>query len=377
MYNIAVVNTLLVPSGEASVNRILSYSKGLVEMGDKVTVLSSAFSEKPRGEINGIGYINLGKGRGLKSLILALLMMLKTIWTNKYDAIILVSNSLFLIYPIVAISKIRGIKILQEKSEFPFVLLKQGLINKLYAKIYVSTTYRLFDGLVVMTSPLKDYFANKVRKDCIIIEVPMTVDLNRFDIERSQVSSFGKYVAYCGDMSGNKDGVENLIKAFSIASKILSDIKLLLIGGSSNDVEYKRLKSLADNECPGKVIFYGRVSREAIPQLLKDAHALALARPSSLQSSGGFPTKLGEYLATGNPVLVTAVGDIPKYLNDDNAFIVRPDDNQAFADKIIALFQDYDNARKVGLKGRRMAQSTFNYQVQSPRIHQIIEQLCE
>lgn len=375
--SIAIVNTLLVPSGAASVNRLLSYAKAMVDNGDDVTVLSSAYSTKPEGILQGVKYRNLGDVRFHSlSLIVALLRIVWIILKYRFDAIILVSNSVLLIYPIVFFCKIKGINIIQEKSEFPFVLMKKGFFNRLWAAYYTSTTYKLFDGLIVMTKPLMDYFKPRVRKDCKMIVVPMTVDLERFKIEKKQFPEYGKYIAYCGDMAGNKDGVDNLIKSFSVASKTIKDIKLLLIGDSSNKEEFRRLKDLAENECPENIIFYGRAPREIVPQLLKDASALALARPSSLQSSGGFPTKLGEYLATGNPVVVTAVGDIPYYLNSDNSFIVEPDNNQLFADKIISIFQDYNHAKIIGQEGRKVAQTIFNSQVQAPRIHHFIEQIC-
>ena len=50
--------------------------------------------------------------------------------------------------------------------------------------------------------------------------------------------------------------------------------------------------------------FTGRTSPEVMPQILTDASILALARPNNVQSQNGFPTKLGEYLATGNPVAI-------------------------------------------------------------------------
>ena len=53
-----------------------------------------------------------------------------------------------------------------------------------------------------------------------------------------------------------------------------------------------------------------------VPQLLMDSEVLALDRPNSIQAQCGFPTKLGEYLLTGNPVVVTKVGDIPLFLED-------------------------------------------------------------
>ena len=59
-----------------------------------------------------------------------------------------------------------------------------------------------------------------------------------------------------------------------------------------------------------------------MPKYLCNAKLLALARPDSIQAQGGFPTKLGEYLATGRPVVVTKVGEIPDYLEDGvNAFL--------------------------------------------------------
>ena len=213
MMRIAIVNTLPVPSGNASVNRLLGYGKGLVKQEATVHVLSSASFED--NEVDGVQVYSCGRNC---SLTKALCIIIKRIQKGNYDAVIVVSNSLLLIYPLWLFCKNKRTKLLQEKSEFPFVLLKKGFLNRIFASFYVSTTYRLFDGLIVMTKPLMDYFATKVRKNCKLIEVPMTVDLDRFSIEKS-VSKYGDYIAYCGNMAGNKDGVINLIEAFDIASK--------------------------------------------------------------------------------------------------------------------------------------------------------------
>ena len=370
---IAIVNTLPIPSGQASVNRLLSYSKGMVELGDDITVLSSACSNEKEGEVGGVKFRNLGKG-GKLGLLSALEIILTTVKKERFDAVILVSNSLLLIYPLAIVCKRKGIILIQEKSEFPFVLMKKGLIRKLWASFYTSTTYKIFDGLIVMTKPLMDYFASKVKKSCKLIEVPMTVDLDRFAIEKSE-SPYGDYVAYCGNMAGNKDGVMNLIEAFDIASKKLKDVKLLLIGGSSSAEDLEKIKDFAKDKGDGRIVFYGKASREDIPQLLVNAKALALARPSSLQSTGGFPTKLGEYLATTNPVVVTAVGDIPRFLNESNSFIVAPDNNKAFAGQIEKIFNDYQSAQSIGKRGRKVAEENFNYKVQSPRVHNFIKEM--
>lgn len=373
---IAIINTLPVPSGQASVNRFLSYARGLTEMGDIVNVLSSSKEGEVAGEICGIKYENLG-GSGRLGLLYALYRILKSLLLVKYDVVIIVSNSLTLIYPICIICKLCNIRLVQEKSEYPFVLMKNGLLKNLWAKFYTSTTYKLFDGLIVMTKPLMEYFTTKVRKNCKLIEVPMTVDLDRFLIDKTQETTYGDYIAYCGNMAGNKDGVMNLIEAFDIASRQVQNVKLLLIGGSTTPEDLVKIKDFAKDKGDGRIVFYGKATREEIPSLLVNAKALALARPSSLQSTGGFPTKLGEYLATSNPVVVTAVGDIPRFLDETNSFIVEPDNNKAFAEKLVNIFGDYTAAQEIGMRGRKVAEQNFNYKVQAPRIHNFIKEIIE
>lgn len=144
---IAIINTLPIPSGNASVNRLLSYAKELVVLGNDVTVISSGNSEEKEGAIDGVKYRNYG----YKGLMEALLAIMKALRKEKPDVAILVSNSLLLIYPIWFTCKVRGIKLLQEKSEFPFVLQNKSLPGCMIAKMYVNTAYKRFPGLIVQT----------------------------------------------------------------------------------------------------------------------------------------------------------------------------------------------------------------------------------
>lgn len=376
MSKIAFINTLKVPSGEASVNRILSLAKGLVECGDEVDIITSNVNpDYANGEkIDGVRIYNLGTSNGIAGLTIALNRIIHHLNRERYKAVISTTNSLLLIYPLAATCKFIGSKLIQEKSEFPFSLMKKGFVNRIYSHFYVNTTYKLMDAMIIMTIPLLEYFKDKVRKNCQFIHLPMTVDSSRFDISKTQ-SDFGDYIAYCGNMSGNKDGVENLIDAFGFVLEKNPQLKLLLIGGTDNDEELLKLKQKAAKISLDNIIFYGKASRDIIPSLLKNAKILALARPSGLQSLGGFPTKLGEYLSTGNPVVVTAVGDIPNYLNDKNSFIVEPDNNKAFGEAISQAYKNPKQSTLIGQEGYKLVQSTFEYQIQTKKLHNFIDKL--
>ena len=126
----------------------------------------------------------------------------------------------------------------------------------------------------------------------------------------------------------------------------------------------------------GRVVFTGKVPYERIPQLLVDAEMLALARPDNLQARYGFPTKLGEYLATGNPVVVTAVGDIPRFIEDGkNGFLAAPDDIIGFAEKMLWVAEHPQEATTAGNNGRLLCQKEFSYKAQSQVLFDVIQKV--
>jgi len=153
-------------------------------------------------------------------------------------------------------------------------------------------------------------------------------------------------------------------------------LKLVLIGEADTEREELELKELALSSVrdENSVIFTGRLSRTDIPAYLCNAEILALARPQSMVSDAGFPSKVTEYLATGKPVVVTTVGEIPVYLRDnENAFLSEPDSTDAFADKLDFVLSNYLMACKVGQAGKALTQTVFNYSYQAKRIIGFVE----
>jgi len=381
MNTILIVTSEPFPKGMAATNRILSYAKGLIEYKQNVTVLSfkpSINEDLPvDGIYNDVKYsvltripkISNHKILNIYHFAIGLLYSMKFFRrsTSSKRLLILVSNKPFLMFYFYFISKLFNYKFLQEKSEFPFVLNRKSFLGKGYAVLYTNLFYKLFDGFIVMTKPLYEYFSNKKRKNAKLLLLPMTVETDRFK-HGDQVYDF-EYIAYCGYMGNNKDGVDNLITSFALIANKFPELKLVLIGdGPQNEIQRFR-RIVNDKRIDRKVIFTGRVNREDMPNYLCNAKVLALARPLGLQSTGGFPTKLGEYLSTGKPVVVTSVGDIPEYLeNNRNAFLCEPDNPILFAECIEKVLNNYSNALKVGIEGRNTALECFNYKKQSYKL---------
>ena len=109
---------------------------------------------------------------------------------------------------------------------------------------------------------------------------------------------------------------------------------------------------------------------------LKNAEILALARPDNVQAAYGFPTKLGEYLLTGNPVVVTRVGELDNFLVDrESCLFANPNSAEDFADKLLWLLAHPDEGKQIGKKGKRVAELNFNSRIEAQKIIRVLNTL--
>lgn len=260
------------------------------------------------------------------------------------------------------ISKISGVKMAIERNEYPAVYIQKTprLKKWMYENLILSWHYRLFSLLFVMTDELEQFFKNHVSSTTFLQKLPMTVDVERFDLtfpipERP-------YVFYAGSLSEKKDGVESLICAFSEIQNTFPDLELKIAGSAVNNAEEAKLHELViQKSSENRIHFLGNVDRNLIPEYLSSAKILVLPRPDSRQARGGFPTKLGEYLASGKPVIVTRVGEIPQILTEEQVFFISPDQIvQELKDKIIYIMEHEEHALNVGLEGKKAAIEKFS-----------------
>jgi glycosyltransferase involved in cell wall biosynthesis len=276
--------------------------------------------------------------------------------------------------PVLHVLRRSRVPVFQEYNEYPYVLVRNQ-IEAFLAWYFVKHQICRFSGLALMTRHLETFFQTHTSRCPATAVIPMTVEPERFDDPGTPPFPF-PYIGYCGKLDGDKDGVPILLNAFALIASEFPDVKLVLIGDDRNRQTGDLLRGEMDRlGLSGRVIFTGLIPREKMPEYLCNARVLALARPPTLQAEGGFPTKLGEYLATGRPVAVTRVGEIGDYLVDGaNAYLAEPGDPSAFAQALRRPLSNAKNAAEVGSRGREVALTVFNYQVQGARLAEFMEE---
>lgn len=376
----------------ASSNRFRGLIEGLRKNGDTVDIAVVCGFVKPQEKLsineNGVYYLSKAnhfsywKTRFNNYIFdnihaIYALKRFKQINYNSYD-IIWITKDFQVLKLFTKISKKLKVKTLMELNEYNDFYInanynflqayKAKKANKLFQKVVNKV-----DNFAVMTNTLLEYYRKMVNHNANFIHLPMTVDISRFKNITNKPTYEFPYIGFCGSIDKAKDGVDILIKAFIKIAHKYPDIKLILAGFYTYDTP-EILKIVTECKMENRIKYIGSLDRTKIPNFVCNATVLALSRPESHQAEGGFPTKLGEYLAAEKPVCVTKVGEIPNYLEDNiSAYMANPGDIDSFADALDRALSNPQKASKVASAGRKIAETIFNSDIQARELSNFLK----
>ena len=382
----------------ASGNRYASLVEGLIQWGVQVTVIVTGGYNNPqekkiltkKSTYKSIEFLYLFSflnhtlwRRRINKYVLShitnrlLPLKLKKILKHSFDYLWITGDYQILNFYNKNYSNIK--KCLIEINEFQDIYLQEGhLTHKMqikYAKLQERNFYEAIkhiDYFAFMTNTLLTFYKTQIKSSAKIIHLPMTVDLFRFEnVHKKQPSK--PYIAFAGSLNNRKEGIDILIRSFATIISEYPGIELRLAGNYQPDVEVQK-RIITSLNIESDVFYIGELTRDQIPGFLCNAKILVMARPDSHQAQGGFPTKLGEYLATGNPVCVTRVGEIPDYLTDNvSAFMVEPGNVESLTDAFRRALLDEAISQRVGQAGYHVASTHFSKEVQTKRLKEFLE----
>ncbi len=260
-------------------------------------------------------------------------------------------------------------------EDFHLIQADAGLLSKLKHESGKWATSHLSwfaDGIIVISSYLQEKMERCVRGMRPVEVVPVSVDL-----ERIKASNAGFHrpvrIVYAGSF-GEKDGVENLIDAFDQVAARHPGVELLMSGIGLADRMAMIEERIAASPFANRIHYIGLLLEEEYCDWLSDCDIPCVVRVKSAFAERGFPFKLGEYLATGRPVLASRVSDIEVFLTDRvNAILVEPGSVSAIAAALDFLLGDEPRALAIGRAGRLVAEQHFNALTNGRRLLGMIE----
>lgn len=387
---IAILSIYPFPFGMAATNRIAAYSQGLVENGVDVDVISILPPEPPyigneplpdTGEYNGVRYFHpSGRYRNKSKILRALSMKTgirfwrgvyktrKLLRRNRYDAVILSFDEPKYIKTYTGIAKKYGAKVLFIFDEYPTPIrheLKSDIPQ--WKKDAYRKVLQHVDGYISISGELVDYYNAFVKHPSCLL--PVIVNVDKFTPRHVQREN---HISYVGNMELSKDNVDNIIRAFALISKRYPDYSLHFYGQPVEST-LSKLKILTEELSVNQpVIFEGRIDSEKVPEIISLSKVMVSSQPDTLRAKGGFPTKLGEYIASGTPTLLCDVGENRRYITDNDCYYALPENPEDYAEQLDYILSHYDEALAKATHGRKTIVDKYSHTAAGRKIKEFI-----
>ena len=200
-----------------------------------------------------------------------------------------------------------------------FIVLNQILENK-FAKIGLKNVLVAHDGVNL---------ENFKKVDVKIARTKLGLDLNKI------------YCTYSGRFTtmNIEKGIPDIIKSTEYIND--SRVTFLFIGGPMGSVtDYNKLIYNLDFN-PEKFIFIDYQELETLNLYLNASDILLMPFPNTIHFSENMsPLKMFEYMAIGKPIVASDLPTITEVLNDEMAFICKPDDPKSIGDQILKAISE-------------------------------------
>ena len=125
------------------------------------------------------------------------------------------------------------------------------------------------------------------------------------------------------------------------------------------------------------VRFHGRVQYDIIEDALSKADFTLLLRDQNRETRAGFPSKVGESMTSGTPVIISDVGDHSLYIQSGkNGFLIHSDDENIAIDELKGIFA-LDRATIEQIKENCRQDKQFVYETYAGQMKTFLEDLSK
>lgn len=275
---------------------------------------------------------------------------------------------------LIALFRLLRIPVLLEVSERPWTLRP----DRTPAERWLSPLAGM-SGAVVVSRTLATWArreAERLHRALAVVEVPILVDVDEWrppESERGEEPPAHQTVLFAGSPVW-EDTIRFLFASMGSVWRRFPSCTLVVTGVNPGQPEARWLLEMMEaGGLDERVEIAGYVSRDELRRRMRRASALLIPLFDDVQSRARFPTKLGEYLASGRPLVTSGVGDVPRYIRDgETGYVAPPGDAEAFALRVCAVLADPDRADEIGRAGRRLAEEAFDYRRYGPILHQAL-----
>ncbi len=239
--------------------------------------------------------------------------------------------------------------------------------------MYQNIMFRWSNGAVPISQEIQDRIRRLSGPDYQLCRMPVLVDPTENDArlkERLTVDRSSPVLFWCGMVDGYKRDVIFLIDAMSELKSPDGLNALLRIAGPCTEncrlelLYYARSKHISSE----RLDIMGFVSDTQLCTYSAQADALLMPLWPDDSSLTRFPTKLGQYLASGRPIVAAQVGEVKHFLSDETAMFYPPGDAKGLAHSLDRLLSDPALGERLASRATQEVLPRVDYRSNASRI---------
>jgi L-malate glycosyltransferase len=245
-------------------------------------------------------------------------------------------------------------------------------------KILEKQIFRLADALVVNSEAVKKYLTDEGIQQKKLNVIYNGLDLERLKpktTDRSEICErLGlpdnekiKFITLVANLRHKVKNQPMFLRVARRVSEKFPNAHFVLAGEGELREDLEKLA--AELGVSEKTHFIGRC--EAVAELLSISYACVLSSYAE-----GFSNSILEYMAVGRPVVATNVGGTAEaVIEGETGFIVESNDDKAMAERLLVLLKNELLARRMGEKGKIIAEQKFSAESQLENIKMLYNRL--
>lgn len=381
------------PVGFGAIQKLIMVSKALIHEGAEVTVINRKGRFDPdkvmdiplKGNFEGINYIytagsvyrasgffkrNFQKIKGAFNEYLYL-RRLKS--ANQLDAGIISCYDLgavllyrlygyFLNFPVVY-NYVEMAQVLDSRKA-----LRLRINDYLFERFLIPS----MDGALPISEVLMKHY-KKLAPSKKMLKVPILCEFEKFDVKVKKPER--DFFLFCGALAYQAT-LDFVLHAYDLLPEN-NPVDLHLVLGGGTDEDYQKVLDRIKKLKKGKQVkVFHNVPHSEIPGHYKPAKGLLIPMRPTLQDAARFPHKIGEYVASGNPMISNNFGEVANYFKDgETALVAETYTIEDFASKMKFVLEHPEAAKNIGEKGKALGLKVFNHLTYGPKILSFLKEL--
>jgi glycosyltransferase involved in cell wall biosynthesis len=223
------------------------------------------------------------------------------------------------------------------------------------------------DHIVVVVDGMKKRLESILSSEKEIIVTPNSPVIGDIVEHQIEIRALSKrfndkfVVFYFGGLDSRR-GLDTLISAVPLLKEKINNLVIVIVGSGSYLAELKR--KIDNNNLSEIFIFEGWHPTSHLQAYMQITDVSIIPHLKSIQTDNSSPNKLFLYMIFAKPIISTNCNSIQQIIeNEKCGLIYDSGDHNALLQKILYIFKNPDEAKKMGLNGAKAVAKKYDWEV--------------